>query len=101
LESYKIPKTTNPSTAPPPPKTDGRWACSNLEKANIFVQHLQKRFHPNPGLDILPVLKSNYYLDKIPLITPREVAEEMKANLNPKKHLDLISPQLKFLRTLN
>jgi hypothetical protein len=45
---------------------------------------LKKRFHPNPGLDTLPVLNSNYYLDKIPLVTPREVAEEIRTNLSPK-----------------
>jgi hypothetical protein len=41
-------------------------------------------------------------LDKIPLVTPREVAEKIRTNLNPhppKKHLDLISSQVRFLRT--
>jgi hypothetical protein len=47
----------------------GRWARNNFEKANIFAQHLEKRFHPNPGPDTLPVLNSNDYLDKIPLVT--------------------------------
>jgi hypothetical protein len=54
-------------------------------KANTFAQHLEERFHPYRGLDILPVLNSNDYLDKIPLATPREVAEEIRTNLNPKK----------------
>jgi hypothetical protein len=40
-----------------------------LEKANTFA-HLPKSFHPNPGLDLLPVLNSNDYLEKIPLVTP-------------------------------
>jgi hypothetical protein len=65
-------------------KIDGRWTHNNLEKANIFAEHLEKRFHPYPGLDILPVLNSNDYLDQIPLDTPREVEEEIKTNLNPK-----------------
>jgi hypothetical protein len=85
---------------PPIKKTDGRWARNNLEEANTFAQHLEKRFHPYPGLGILPVLNSNDYLGKIPLVTSREVAEEIRTNLNPKKHLDLISSQGKFLRTL-
>jgi hypothetical protein len=84
---------------PPIKKTDGRWARNNLEKANTFAQHLEKRFHPYPGLGTLPILNSNDYLDKIPLATPGEVAEEIRTNLNPKKNLDLISSQGKFLRT--
>jgi hypothetical protein len=73
LESYRISKTTNSSSAIHK-KTDGRWARNNLEKENKF------------GLDTLPVLNLNDYLDKIPLVTPREVAEEMRTNLNPKKN---------------
>jgi hypothetical protein len=84
LESYKISKTTNSSSATHK-KTDGRWAHNNVEKASTFAQHLEKRFHPYPGLDILPVLNSNDYLDKIPLATPREAAEEIRSNLNPTK----------------
>jgi hypothetical protein len=38
--------------------TDGRWARNNSEKANTFAQHLEKRFHPNPGLGTLLVLNS-------------------------------------------
>jgi hypothetical protein len=80
--------------------TNGRWACNNLKKANTSAQHLEKRFHPYPGLDTLPVLNSSDYLDKIPLVTPREVAEEIRTNLNPKKAPGFISSQGKFLRTL-
>jgi hypothetical protein len=69
---------------PPIKRTDGRWARNNLEKANTFAQHIERRFHPNPGLDTLPVLNSNDYLDKIPLTTPRKVAGETRSNLNPK-----------------
>jgi hypothetical protein len=46
---------------------------------------LIKRFHPYLGLDTLPVLNFNDYLDKIPLVTPREVAEEIRTNLSPPK----------------
>jgi hypothetical protein len=99
LESYKISKTTNSSSATHK-KTDERWARNNFEKANTFAQRLEKRFHPYPGLSTLPLLNSNDYLDKIPLVTPREVAEEIRTNLKPKKHLDLISSQGKFLRTV-
>jgi hypothetical protein len=67
---------------PPIKKPDGKWARSNLEKAYIFPQHLEKRFHPNPGSDTLPALNHNDYLDKIPLFTPKEVTEEIRTNLN-------------------
>jgi hypothetical protein len=70
---------------PPIKKSDGRWARNNLEEANTFAQHLEKRFHPYPGLDTLPVLNSNDYLDEIPLATPREVAEEIRTISTPKK----------------
>jgi hypothetical protein len=66
---------------PPITKTDGRWARNNLTVA----QHLEKRFHPHPGLGTSPVLKSNDYLDRISLATPREVAEGIRTNLNPKR----------------
>jgi hypothetical protein len=33
----------------------------------------------------LPFLNSNDYLDKIPLVTPREIAEKIRTNLSPKK----------------
>jgi hypothetical protein len=76
LESYKISKITNSSSGTH--KKTERWAHNNLGKANTFVQHLEKRFHPNPGLDILPVLNSNDYLEKIPLVTPYTSSQKYK-----------------------
>jgi hypothetical protein len=60
------------------------------------VQHPEKRFHPYPGLSTLLVLNSNDYLDKIPLATPREVAEKIRTSLNPKKSpgFDLITGEI-------
>jgi hypothetical protein len=92
LESCKISKTTNSSSATHK-KTDRRWARNNLEKVNTFARHLEKRFHPNPGLDTLPVLNLNDYLDSIPLVTTSEVAKEIGTDLNSKKYLNLISSQ--------
>jgi hypothetical protein len=66
-------------------KTDRKWARTSLEKASIFAQHLEKRFHPNPGSDTLSHLNHNDYLDKIPLVTPKEIAEEIRTHLNLKK----------------
>jgi hypothetical protein len=42
LESYKIFKLPIAQVPPTKKKTDGRWALNNLEKANIFEQHLEK-----------------------------------------------------------
>jgi hypothetical protein len=57
---------------PPIRKPDGILASKKLEKTSKFAQHLEKRFHPNPGLDTLPVLHSNDYLDKMSLVILRE-----------------------------
>jgi hypothetical protein len=74
-------------------KTGELWARNNVEKANKFSLHLEKRFHPNSGLDTLPVLNANDYMEKIPLATPRTVAEAIRTNLNPRKMpgVDLIT----------
>jgi hypothetical protein len=87
LESYKISKTTNNSSAAHK-KTGGTWIHNNLEKANTFAQHLEKRFHPYPGLDTLPVLNYNDYIDKIPL--------EIRINLSRKRApgFDLIAGEI-------
>jgi hypothetical protein len=45
-------------------------------------KHIPAAFHPNPRSDTLPHLNHNDYLDKIPLVTPKEVAEEIRSNLN-------------------
>jgi hypothetical protein len=43
LESFKISKEIDSSSATHQiKKTDGRWACNKLEKANTFAQHLEK-----------------------------------------------------------
>ena len=70
---------------PPIRKADGTWARNNNEKAKTFAEHLEGRFSPNPGTDQLPELGPNDYKETIPLVTPKEVAEEIRMNLNPKK----------------
>jgi hypothetical protein len=49
------------------------------------VEHIESRFLPNSGSDELPELSLNDYEDAIPLVTPKEIAEEIHRNLNPKK----------------
>lgn len=53
-----------------------------MEKDNIFAE---KRFHPNEGDDALPHLYFKDYLDKIPLVTPKKMADKIKYNLNGEK----------------
>jgi hypothetical protein len=88
---WKVTKCLKRPIAQVPPiiKMDGRWDRNNLEKANTFAKYFETRFHPNPGLETLPV-NLNVDLGKIPLVTPREVAKEIRTNLSPKEHLDLI-----------
>jgi hypothetical protein len=57
--------TTNSRSATHQKTRGGRWTRNNVEKANTFAHHLEKTFHPNSGLYILPVPKSKDYLDKI------------------------------------
>jgi hypothetical protein len=86
-----------PTTQVPPiRRTDGKWARSNLEKATIFAQHLEQRFYPNPGPDSLPDLNPNESLDMIPLVTPKEITEEIRTNLNSNKApgFDLITGEI-------
>jgi hypothetical protein len=61
-EATKYPKRPI-AQVPAIKKSDVRWAYNNLGKENTFAQHLEKRFHPNSGLDTLTVLNSNDYLD--------------------------------------
>jgi hypothetical protein len=51
----------------------------------MFAEHLKSRLLPNQGSDELPELSLNDYKGTVPLVTPKEVAEEIRTNLNPKK----------------
>lgn len=70
---------------PPIRKVDGIWARNNSDKAETFAEHLESRFISNLGSNELPELRSNDYEDMIPLVTPKEIAEEIRTNLNSKK----------------
>jgi hypothetical protein len=63
---------------------DSRLAITAI-KQKRFAEHLESRFLPNSGSDELPELSLNDYEDTIPLITPKEVAEEIRTNFNPMK----------------
>jgi hypothetical protein len=66
-------------------KPNGQWARTNNDKTITFATHLETRFQPHPGTDNLPVLPSNSYEDTIPLVTPKEVKEEIYTNLQTRK----------------
>lgn len=67
-------------------KDTGPWARNDKQKADMFTEHLAEIFQPN-------IMNKNYELDdninmiseEIPLLTPKEVAQEIKTNLNSKK----------------
>jgi hypothetical protein len=96
LKATKYPKGSI-AQLPPTKKTDGRRDRKNLGKENIIAQHLEKKFRPNPGPDIIPAFNSKDYLDKIPLLTPKEVAKEIRNNINSKRHLNFISSDVKLI----
>jgi hypothetical protein len=70
---------------PPIRKADGQWARSNSDKAETFAEQFESRFLPNPGSDELLELSLTDCEDTIPLVRPKEVAEEIRTNRNPKK----------------
>lgn len=82
---------------PPLRKSDGGWARNSKEKADIFADHLEDIFKPNE-------IQPNMLLDAITnqenihihLVTPKEVTNEIKNNLNSKKApgFDLITGEI-------
>lgn len=71
---------------PPIRCENGSWARDNKQKADLFADYLADIFQPNEiqtnhNLE----LENNTNEEKIPLVTPKEVAEKIKINLNPRK----------------
>lgn len=82
---------------PPIRKRDGTWAHDNKQKAEIFADHLAEVFQPNQiQSDATLEAIENLNLDDITLVTPKEVAHEIRTNLNPKKApgFDLITGEI-------
>lgn len=40
-------------------KPDVRWARNNWEKANVFPEHIETRFHPDDAPEFFPNLSRN------------------------------------------
>lgn len=91
-------KIKRPMTAIPPIRNNnGPWARDNKQKAELFAEHLAEIFTPNPGqvnLDITNI--ENQRTENITPVTPKEIADEIKTNLNPKKApgFDLITGEI-------
>lgn len=69
-------------------KTDGTWAKSNKEKAEVFAEHLANIFQPNIGVSDIDVANiTNNYENSIPLVRRKELLKEIKA-LKLKKTID-------------
>lgn len=91
-------KIKRPITSMPPiRKDDSPWARDNKQKADLFAEHLADIFTPNQ------IFVNNILLDidnprteNITPVTPKEVAEEIKTNLNLKKApgFDLITAEI-------
>ena len=94
-------KFKRPIVQVPPICVGDRWIRSDKEKAELFAEHLASVFQPhNIQSDMEP--RAEYQQDQhFKLFSPKEIAEEIDKNINPKKSpgIDKISPGL--LKELN
>lgn len=76
--------------------TDGRWARNNEQKANRFAEHLENTFQPNEGDDTQDWEDPKQMEMEIRPTTPKEIAAQIKGNINPKKapEFDLITGEV-------
>lgn len=83
---------------PPIKKPNGEWARDDHEKADVFASHLEKIFqtHESQENGENRTLGENSEEDIISLTSPKEVSEEIKKNINPKKApgFDLITGEI-------
>lgn len=83
--------------SPPIKLEDGSWAKNNKQKAERFAEHLEKIFQPNEGQEEqIDWEEINLQEEEIALVTPKEVAAEIKNNINSKKApgFDLITGEV-------
>lgn len=83
--------------APPIRMPNGSWARDNKQKADLFANYLEEIFSPNEAADDIPLQEiENTENEEIHLVTPKEVANEIKNNLNPKKApgFDLVTGEI-------
>lgn len=91
-------KIKRPIMQIPPIRTiEGKWAKTNKHKAEIFAEYLKNVFQPHSEQEIyIPVETAEEESEEIRLTTPREVRNEIKNNINPKKcpGYDLITGEI-------
>lgn len=79
---------------PPIREDDGKWAISNEQKAVRFANHLENIFQPNETLADIDIRElTTVEEQEIQLVTPKEVANEIKIRISSKKSpgFDLIT----------
>jgi hypothetical protein len=82
---------------PPIGKEDDSWPKIDEQKAELFVDYLEQILKPNEqqskNEDKLILSEEN---EEIPSVTPKEVASEIKRNMNPRKApgFDLITGEI-------
>lgn len=64
---------------------DGSWAKTNQQKAEVFANHLERTFQPNDGQLVQELPQHEGEEINIDLVTPKEVAEEIRTNISSKK----------------
>lgn len=91
-------KIKRPITQMPPIRTENGWAKDNKQKADAFASHLEKIFQANEQQIQNELLQAEAEREdeEIKLVTPREVAKEIKENINPRKApgFDLITGEV-------
>lgn len=95
---WRATKRMNRPIKPIPPIRDenGAWARDGKQKAELFATHLENTFHPNEELEEVEqpeILPENQEID---IVSPKEVAKEIRDNINPKKApgFDLITGEI-------
>lgn len=81
---------------PPIRNADGSWARNNTQKANRFAEHLENTFQPNEGEELPNWDFPDRDNTNIRPTTPKELAYEIRTNINPKKTpgFDLITGEV-------
>lgn len=81
---------------PPIRNANGSWARNNMQKANRFAEHLENTFQPNEGEELLNWEVHDRENMNITPTSPKEIANEIKTNINPKKApgFDLITGEV-------
>ena len=74
-------------------KKDGKWAINNEQKAQRFAEHLEHIFQPHGSQKEREMINEETVQEneEIKLATTKEVKNEIKNNISPKKHPDMIS----------